>query len=94
MSTTSTYGLTHLAVAVRDLERTLNFYQVVFGMVVMYHTETMIQLTIPGCIDILVFEKNEAGLPGQQGGITHFGFRLRNPECGWIFLDGTKNGKR
>ena len=33
---TKTYGLTHLAVLVKDLKRTVAFYQHVFGMEVMY----------------------------------------------------------
>ncbi|HKH63673.1 MAG TPA: VOC family protein [Flavitalea sp.] len=72
-----TYGLTHLAIAVHDIERTLAFYQKVFDMQVMYHEQNMIQLTTPGCHDILVFEKNKNQPIGNSGGIAHFGFRLR-----------------
>ena len=32
MNKTRTYGLTHLAIAVKDVERTLRFYQHVFDM--------------------------------------------------------------
>jgi catechol 2,3-dioxygenase-like lactoylglutathione lyase family enzyme len=74
----TTYGLTHLAVAVKDIERTLQFYQDIFGMEVMYHEPKMIQLTTPGSHDILVFEET-SGPTGQSGGIAHFGFRLRTP---------------
>jgi catechol 2,3-dioxygenase-like lactoylglutathione lyase family enzyme len=79
MKDITTYGLTHLAVAVTDLERTLKFYQNIFGMEVMYHEAQMIQLTTPGSHDVLVFEKI-TGPTGQSGGIAHFGFRLRTPE--------------
>lgn len=72
-----TYGLTHLAIAVSDLERTLKFYQDVFDMDVMYHETNMIQLTTPGCNDIIVFEKRDSDQIGNSGGIAHFGFRLR-----------------
>jgi predicted enzyme related to lactoylglutathione lyase len=78
MKQAKTYGLTHLAIAVRDLNRTLKFYQSVFEMQVMYHEADFIQLTTPGCHDILVFEKRERGVTGDTGGIAHFGFRLRN----------------
>jgi catechol 2,3-dioxygenase-like lactoylglutathione lyase family enzyme len=74
-----TYGLTHLAIAVLDLDRTLNFYQKVFDMEIMYQQETMIQLTTPACNDIIVFEKKDSNLIGNSGGIAHFGFRLRDP---------------
>ena len=73
-----TYGLTHLAIAVGDLGRTLRFYSYIFDMRVMYQTEDMLQLTTPGCNDIIVFEKRDLHLVGQTGGIAHFGFRLRH----------------
>lgn len=75
-----TYGLTHLAVAVSNLERTLKFYQQVFGLQVMYHEKDFIQLTTPGSHDILVFEERQDHSIGKTGGIMHFGFRLRSPE--------------
>jgi predicted enzyme related to lactoylglutathione lyase len=74
-----TYGLTHLAIAVRDLNLTLKFYQEVFDMEAMYIQDDMIQLTTPGCHDIIVFEK-KTGEIGNTGGIAHFGFRLRDPK--------------
>lgn len=75
-----TYGLTHLAIAVRDLHRTLKFYQEVFDMEAMYIEDEMIQLTTPGCDDIIVFEKSNGRQTGDTGGIAHFGFRLRDPK--------------
>lgn len=56
-SFTPTYGLTHLAISVKDIEKTLKFYCAVFDMQVMYHEKDMIQLTTPGCHDILVFQQ-------------------------------------
>jgi catechol 2,3-dioxygenase-like lactoylglutathione lyase family enzyme len=73
----STYGLTHLALAVKDLVRTRIFYHQVFDMEVMYEEKDFIQLTTPGSHDILVFERSEA-VTTNTGGIAHFGFRLRN----------------
>ena len=74
-----TYGLTHLAIAVDDIDRTLRFYSHIFEMQVMYQSEGMLQLTTPGCNDVIVFEKRDKHLVGQTGGIAHFGFRLRHP---------------
>ena len=74
-----TYGLTHLAVAVKDLDRTALFYQKIFGMKVMYHENDFLQMTTPGTHDILVFEKSRGKSIGKTGGIAHFGFRLRKP---------------
>lgn len=79
MANTKTYGLTHLAVVVTDVERTLLFYSEVFGMEVMYHEKNFIQLTTPGCNDILVFEEKPNPQIGHSAGISHFGFRLRDP---------------
>ena len=79
MNPTSTYGLTHLAVVVKDLKKTKEFYMKVFDMEVMYDMEDFIQLTTPGCNDVLVFETSKKIQPGPAGGIIHFGFRLRRP---------------
>ena len=75
----ATYGLTHVAVAVDDVHRTLQFYQKVFGMEVMYLHEGFLQLRTPGCNDILVFEENTGRPAGESAGIAHFGFRLKAP---------------
>ena len=79
MKDPKTYGLTHLAVAVNDVERTLQFYRDVFDMQVMYHRQGFVQLTTPGCNDIIVFEERKGRPIGDTGGIAHFGFRLKNP---------------
>jgi predicted enzyme related to lactoylglutathione lyase len=78
MPAAKTYGLTHLAIAVHNVARTKQFYHQVFGMEVMYDQEGFVQMTTPGCHDILVFEeKKEDVWIGNSGGIAHFGFRLR-----------------
>lgn len=77
MNKPATYGLTHIAVSVKDLNRTKKFYQTVFDMEVMYDETDFIQLTTPGSKDIVVFEKAKSRKTGESGGIVHFGFRLR-----------------
>jgi catechol-2,3-dioxygenase len=79
MHLTTTYGLTHFALGVRDLTRTKKFYSAVFEMKSMYDEKGFVQMTTPGCHDILVFEQREDSLIGSSGGIAHFGFRLRAP---------------
>lgn len=79
MSFPRTYGLTHLAIVVNDVRQTLAFYRNVFDMNTMYQEEGFIQLTTPGCNDILVFEERKDKTIGQTGGILHFGFRLKDP---------------
>jgi len=76
---THTYGLSHIAVAVKNLVVTRNFYQSVFDMEIMYEEKEFVQLTTPGTHDIIVFQ-NDDKADGNSGGIAHFGFRLREPQ--------------
>jgi len=78
MSPVKTYGLTHIALRVKDTGRTLLFYQKVLGVQVMYHQDGFLQVQTPGSNDILVFEEGD-GEKGNGGGILHFGFRLQHP---------------
>ena len=70
-----TFGLTHIALAVRDMERSLCFYHDVFGVEVSFRDDHTIQASTPGASDVIVFDQT-ASHPGQTSGITHFGFRL------------------
>lgn len=74
-----TFGLTHLALGVRDPEKSLAFYRDAFGVREYFRDEQQIQVLGPGPHDVLAFEKNEA-LAGKNGGILHFGFRLQSPK--------------
>lgn len=73
-----TRGLTHIALAVRDVERSLRFYQHVVGAVVVFRKTGFIQVQTPGSRDVLVFEE-DAERAGKRGGVLHFGFRLLDP---------------
>ena len=73
-----TFGLTHVALAVRDVHRSLLFYQQVLGVVPVYQQEGFVQVQTPGSRDVIVFEEGP-GLAGPGGGIRHFGFRLIDP---------------
>jgi catechol 2,3-dioxygenase-like lactoylglutathione lyase family enzyme len=53
-----TYGLTHIALAVADVERAFRFYEAVFGMVAVYRDGALLQAQTPGSRDVLVFEKS------------------------------------
>jgi catechol 2,3-dioxygenase-like lactoylglutathione lyase family enzyme len=74
-----TFGLTHLALGVADVERAFEFYEQVFGMVAVYRSEDFLQAQTPGARDVVVFERTRRK-PGQSGSIAHFGFRLTDPE--------------
>jgi catechol 2,3-dioxygenase-like lactoylglutathione lyase family enzyme len=71
-----TFGLTHIALAVRDVERASRFYQDVLGAVEVYRQDGFAQLQTPGTRDVLVLEEAPERA-GVAGGVTHFGFRLR-----------------
>ena len=73
-----TRGLTHLALAVRDPQRSLQFYRAVLGVVPVYQQDDFVQVQTPGSWDVLVFERKPKSA-GKTGGIAHFGFRLQRP---------------
>jgi catechol 2,3-dioxygenase-like lactoylglutathione lyase family enzyme len=72
------FGLTHLALAVRDVERAFRFYEQVFGMTAYFREPGCIHATTPGCRDVLTFNERPEQA-GQVGGVAHFGFRLQSP---------------
>jgi len=74
-----TYGLTHVALAVRDVNRASAFYRSVFGAVEVHRQDGFVQLQTPGARDVIVLEEKSRGA-GKSGGIAHFGFRLQNPK--------------
>ena len=73
-----TFGLTHIALAVRDVDRASRFYQEVFGAVEVYRQEGFAQLQTPGTRDVIVLEEAPERA-GRGGGVVHFGFRLISP---------------
>jgi catechol 2,3-dioxygenase-like lactoylglutathione lyase family enzyme len=74
-----TYGLTHIALSVRDPQRSLKFYGAVLGAVPVWESADFVQAQTPGSRDVLVFERAPRKA-GKGGGVAHFGFRLTRPE--------------
>ena len=74
------HGLTHLALAVRDLDRSVGFYGRAFGTREYYRDEASAQVLGPGPHDVLAFEL-APDKAGRAGGALHFGFRLTSPDA-------------
>jgi lactoylglutathione lyase len=77
----ATQGLTHIHLVVRDLERSLRFYKTVFGLVERFRDgPTMVFLNTPGSQDLITLNEDpeHRSDAGVNGGIAHFGFRLRD----------------
>jgi catechol 2,3-dioxygenase-like lactoylglutathione lyase family enzyme len=75
-----TLGLTHIHLMVKDLKRSLDFYQTVFGLDVKFWAgEGLVFLNTPGSNDLVALHQSEGDQPtGTGGGILHFGFQLAN----------------
>ena len=73
-----TFGLTHIALPVKNVKRSSAFYQKILGVKEMYCYPNFIQVQTPGSKDIIVFEKQKKKRTDAKKGF-HFGFRLPKP---------------
>lgn len=77
-----TRGLYHLHLIVRSIERSLRFYETVFGMTEQFRVgPKMVFLNTPGSTDLITLNEDpeSATLAGENGGVSHFGFQLADP---------------
>ncbi|MEO6165767.1 MAG: VOC family protein [Candidatus Binatia bacterium] len=73
-------GLSHIALKVRDLKKTEDFYVDVLGLKVAFrHPPSMIFLTTPGSGDLLNFVKTAQRSKANQG-LEHLGFKVTKTE--------------
>jgi catechol 2,3-dioxygenase len=80
LSMIKTCGVTHIHLVVKDIQRSLDFYQKVFGMEVKFWAgDSLVFLNTPGSKDLITLHQSEGDEPtGTSGGILHFGFELKN----------------
>ena len=74
-----TKGLYHLHLIVRDLGRSLRFYQDVFGMEEQFRAgRKAVFLSTPGSEDLITLNEDpaKAQQAGVNGGVSQFGFKL------------------
>lgn len=74
-----TQGLTHVHLVVRDLQKSLRFYENVFGLEERFRDgPNMVFLNTPGTSDLITLNEDpaEVARAGENGGIAHIGFRL------------------
>lgn len=74
-------GLTHIQLAVRDMERSIRFYKRVLGLEDKFkESESFVFLTTPGTHDIITLRQSDESpaRAGEMGGIAHFGFHLED----------------
>ena len=81
-----TFGLTHIALPVKDVKRSSAFYHKIFGTKEMYRYPDFIQVQTPGSKDIIVFEKQKRKANKIKPGL-HFGFRLPKPSSTKKLID-------
>jgi catechol 2,3-dioxygenase-like lactoylglutathione lyase family enzyme len=75
-----TYGLTHTALVVADIDRSIRFYAALVGAEVRYRSEGGADIGTPGCHDVISLQRSEDGRTGEMGQLGHIGFRLQAPE--------------
>ncbi len=73
----ATRGLTHVALKVADLDRTIAFYASLIDARVLIRNERVAELGTPGAHDVITLELSSGGEVGGLG--THIGFRLLEP---------------
>jgi len=75
-----TRGLTHIHLMVKDIQRSIEFYKSVFGLEEKFWAGPgLVFLNTPGSNDLVALDQSTGDEPtGSSGGITHFGFELKD----------------
>lgn len=74
-----THGLTHTALPVADIDRSIAFYGALLGMEVRSRGAGGADLGTPGCHDVMTLSVAGDAAIGHMGALGHIGFRLHEP---------------
>ena len=74
-----TFGISHIALQVADLDGSIAFYKSAFEVRQHYRDAASALLLGPGPGDLIALELSPSEA-GKRGGIQHFGFRLTSPK--------------
>ena len=72
-----THGLTHIALKVANLDRSIAFYAALLDARVLMRNERVAEIGTPGAHDVITLELSEESASPSLG--THIGFRLLEP---------------
>lgn len=82
-----TFGLTHTAHVVADLERSVAFYKALLGVEILHplppedwRQSKGVDVGTPGCHDVISLQPADGGATGEMGNLGHIGFRLQAPD--------------
>jgi catechol 2,3-dioxygenase-like lactoylglutathione lyase family enzyme len=77
------FGLSHIQITVSDLEKSMRFYEKLFGMKELFRIPqaNTVMMQTPGTHEVFTINGNpkHAQDIGKMAGIAHFGFRLKEP---------------
>jgi catechol 2,3-dioxygenase-like lactoylglutathione lyase family enzyme len=76
----NTFGLTHTALPVADLDRSIAFYRALLGAEVRHRSHDGADIGTPGCNDVISLQLARDTVIGDMGSLGHIGFRLQRAE--------------
>jgi catechol 2,3-dioxygenase-like lactoylglutathione lyase family enzyme len=85
-----TYGLTHTALPVADLERSIKFYKALLGADVRHRSDDGADIGTPGCNDVISLQLSREPVTANMGALGHIGFRLQKQEDLQTIIDAVK----
>jgi catechol 2,3-dioxygenase-like lactoylglutathione lyase family enzyme len=86
-----TYGLTHTALPVADLDRSIKFYEALIGAEVRFRSNDGADIGTPGCHDVISLQLSREPITADMGALGHIGFRLQRQEDLQTIIEAVTN---